>query len=45
VAHFFKQTLLNNNGYFLLNVCLRWNTYTRYAAQLHYMNSIINYLM
>ena len=33
-ANFFKQKFLNNNGYFLRHICLRWNKSTRYSVQL-----------
>ena len=35
VAHFFKQTLLNNSGHFLIYKCLRCNKSTRYSVQSH----------
>jgi len=40
-AHFTKQTLLNNNGYFLLHNCLRWNKSTRYSVQWHCLISFL----
>ena len=43
VAHFFKQTLLNNNGHFLLHICLKWSKSTHYSVQLHCLILILKW--